>query len=67
MAKDAQKNVYLLCDYNRDGDSYRCVCSLALTVETLVAREGHAPGALCSGPPQLTRPRVRPSQLAVDQ
>jgi len=23
VAKDAQKNVYLLCDYNRDGDSYR--------------------------------------------
>lgn len=22
-AKDVQKNVYLLCDYNRDGDSYR--------------------------------------------
>lgn len=22
-AKDAQKNIYLLCDYNRDGDSYR--------------------------------------------
>ena len=22
-AKDAQANVYLLCDYNRDGDSYR--------------------------------------------
>jgi len=23
VSKDAQKNVYLLCDYNRDGDSYR--------------------------------------------
>ena len=23
VAKDSQKNVYLLCDYNRDGDSYR--------------------------------------------
>ena len=23
VAKDAQKNVYLLCDYNRDGDAYR--------------------------------------------
>ena len=23
VAKDAQKNTYLLCDYNRDGDSYR--------------------------------------------
>jgi len=23
VAKDTQKNVYLLCDYNRDGDSYR--------------------------------------------
>lgn len=23
VAKDAQKTVYLLCDYNRDGDSYR--------------------------------------------
>ena len=22
-AKDAQGNAYLLCDYNRDGDSYR--------------------------------------------
>merc|ERR1740127_430882 len=23
LAKDSKKNVYLLCDYNRDGDSYR--------------------------------------------
>jgi len=23
VSKDSQKNVYLLCDYNRDGDSYR--------------------------------------------
>jgi len=23
VAKDAAKNIYLLCDYNRDGDSYR--------------------------------------------
>ena len=23
VAKDAQGNAYLLCDYNRDGDSYR--------------------------------------------
>ena len=23
VAKDAQGNSYLLCDYNRDGDSYR--------------------------------------------
>ena len=23
VAKDIQKNTYLLCDYNRDGDSYR--------------------------------------------
>lgn len=24
LAKDAKGNAYLLCDYNRDGDSYRC-------------------------------------------
>ena len=24
IGKDAQGNSYLLCDYNRDGDSYRC-------------------------------------------
>ena len=23
LAKDAKGNAYLLCDYNRDGDSYR--------------------------------------------
>lgn len=23
VAKDAKGNAYLLCDYNRDGDSYR--------------------------------------------
>ena len=24
LAKDSKGNAYLLCDYNRDGDSYRC-------------------------------------------
>ena len=31
VAKDVQKNIYLLCDYNRDGDSYRCAAQLIFT------------------------------------
>ncbi len=27
VAKDAKGNSYLLCDYNRDGDSYRCLAT----------------------------------------
>ena len=58
LAKDSKGNSYLLCDYNRDGDSYRCQ-HLCLMV----------PAIMCRTHPRCCNARLWPcyAQVAVDQ
>jgi hypothetical protein len=58
VAKDAKGNAYLLCDYNRDGDSYRCA-SDGRIVPGAARPVGH--GAA------LTDSSMDRSQVAMDQ
>ena len=50
LAKDAKGNAYLLCDYNRDGDSYRCAHAAMRARHTARRRSSHLPwgGERCS-------------------
>jgi hypothetical protein len=56
----ASKKDYLLCDYNRDGDSYRCVPLLNGSVSLICLIQG-LPGRTDTTRQLTVAPRLRPS------